>query len=408
MELRIADTPAGDGDLRTTPFAQVLVELFEDAETGTLYVRDDQKPIATIRIEAGLPVRARIGGADRSLLQALIPLCSRTEGSFAFAAGEDDISVGPDVITGRVDPRALITAAARGPLREDAVAEVMVAVGRNLLKLNPSADLARYGFSAEERKLVDALADGPIDADELAARTEAPPRVLRRFLYALRVTHALTILPSARRAQSGTVSHVPAPGTPSAAPARPGSYSMVAPDHGTSTLLEGGEHEVIIDFEDESPPRGDRARTGKQTQSAQAQAHLARAEALLQQREYAGALREASAALKLGAGNNADCQALYAWALYQHNGAGNRVHPRVWDHLEHALKRDPLCDRAHLYKAQLLKRVGRFEEAHWHFRRVLQLDHDNIEAAREVRLHEMRKRHLQPSGLVRRLLDRLK
>lgn len=400
MEPQIADTPVGQGDLRTTPFAQLLVELFEGAETGTLYVHDDAAPIATLRIEAGLPVRARISGGARNLLQALIPLCSRTEGAFMFAPGEDGIAAEPDVVTGRVDPRAVITAAARGSLREDSVTEVMVAVGGNLLKLNPRADLARYGFSPEERKLVDALSDGVIDFAELKTRTEAPERVLRRFLYALRVTHALTILPSSRRTQSGTVEHVQVPGTGAAA--RPGSYSMVAPEHGTSAL-DADDDAIVIDFEGD----GVEEPTPQRTQAAQAQAHQGRAEALLKQREYAAALREASAALKLGAGN-ADCQAVYAWALYQHNGGGNRVHPRVWDHLEHALKRDPLCDRAHLYKGLLLKRVGRFEEAHWHFRRVLQLDHSNLEAAREVRLHEMRRRHTQPSGLVRRLLDRLK
>jgi tetratricopeptide (TPR) repeat protein len=404
MEPQIADTPASDRDLRTTPFAQLLVELFEGAETGTLYVHDGgETPLATIRIEAGLPVRARISSSAGNLMQALIPLCSHVEGSFAFAAGEDGISAGPDVVTGRVDPRALIAAAARGPLREDAVAEVMVAVGSNLLKLNPRAELARYGFSPEERKLIDALSDGPIDLVELKTRTEAPERVLRRFLYALRVTHALTILPSARRTQSGTVEHVQPLGTASAPPARPGSYSMVEPDHGTSALDAADDAAIVIDVEDDVQDE----RAPQRTQSGQALAHQARAEALLKQREYAAALHEANLALKLGAGN-ADCQAIYAWALYQHNGAGNRVHPRVWDHLEHALKRDPLCDRAHLYKGQLLKRAGRFEEAHWHFRRVLQLDHNNLEAAREVRLHEMRRRHTQSSGLVRRLLDRLK
>jgi tetratricopeptide (TPR) repeat protein len=404
MEPQIADTPSSDGDLRTTPFAQLLVELFEAAETGTLYVHDGgETPLATIRIEAGLPVRARITGSAGSLMQALIPLCSHVEGSFAFAAGEDGISAGPDVVTGRVDPRALIAAAARGPLREDAVAEVVVAVGGNLLKLNPRADLARYGFSPEERKIVDALSEGPIDLVELKARTEAPDRVLRRFLYALRVTHALTILPSARRMQSGSVEHVQALGNASAPPTRPGSYSLVEPDHGMSALDAADDAAIVIDVEDD----GSDEHAPQRTQSGQALAHQARAEALLKQRDYAAALREANSALKLGAGN-ADCQAIYAWALYQHNGAGNRVHPRVWDHLELALKRDPLCDRAHLYKGQLLKRVGRFEESHWHFRRVLQLDHNNIEAAREVRLHEMRRRHTQSSGLVRRLLDRLK
>jgi curved DNA-binding protein CbpA len=51
---------------------------------------------------------------------------------------------------------------------------------------------------------------------------------------------------------------------------------------------------------------------------------------------------------------------------------------------------DPKCARALFYRGQLLKRVGRDADAKADFERTVQLDRSNIDAAREVRLYEMR------------------
>jgi Tfp pilus assembly protein PilF len=62
-------------------------------------------------------------------------------------------------------------------------------------------------------------------------------------------------------------------------------------------------------------------------------------------------------------------------------------------HLDRALRHDPLCERANHYKGMVLKRLGRFDEAHQYFLRAMQVNRENVEAAREVRLYDMRKRN---------------
>jgi tetratricopeptide (TPR) repeat protein len=48
------------------------------------------------------------------------------------------------------------------------------------------------------------------------------------------------------------------------------------------------------------------------------------------------------------------------------------------------------CDKAYFYRAQIYKRIGKADAALRDFRRVMELNPRNIDAAREVRLHRMR------------------
>jgi tetratricopeptide (TPR) repeat protein len=137
------------------------------------------------------------------------------------------------------------------------------------------------------------------------------------------------------------------------------------------------------------------------TPSALADDCYERAIQLLKKRDYPNALQEVSLALRSGAAR-AEHDALYAWLLC-HDGGAFRIHPRAFAHLERALRRDPLCERAHYYKGMLLKQLGRADEAHFHFVRATQVNRDNVEAAREVRLYDMRQRREKPS-LIQKLL----
>lgn len=510
MEPLLGSTPSSAGDLRSTPLATVLVELLETEDTGTLFIHDEAgKPDAAIWIEAGFPVGVKLEAspnaptAGTNMLQTLIPLCSRSVGVFRFVPGQRlDDGGAPQATRSRIDPLALIMAASRGPLREDAVEQVMVALARNLVRLNPRANIERYALTDQERSIADAVANEPIDLVELRKQSDAPERVLRRVLYVLRVTHALTLMPLVRRTQSGTVEHAqPLPerpqsssayrkvsspnnravsgplldapfvpgnptvvisaqrgptgplsnapqqnpsgapvrrassqATPPAIPPRPpsrqvsgeqpasrgsapsmparpdsaplsgspaartlleqgaGRYSVALPDHGTTSAFGRSSR----------PPDGSR-----KSERPDPEACFARAEKLMKQREYAAALQAANEALRMG-GDRADHEALYAWLLcLQGSGSELAVHPRAMGHLDRALRRDPLCERAHHYKGMVLKRLGRADEAHNHFLRAMQVNRDNLEAAREVRLYDMRKRtrDSRPS-LVSKLLKR--
>jgi tetratricopeptide (TPR) repeat protein len=442
---------AGD-DLRTTPFAHLLVELLVAQSSGTLFIRDaKQAPQAAIGFESGMPVAVVLEHAVdiNELSAALIPLCAWAEGRFVFAEGHALESDRAIVSASPLDPLLLLTAAARGPLREDAVDQAIGVIGRNLLELNPQIDLDRYGFTGRESAVIESLELGAVDLEQLRALAAVPERVLRRVIYILRLTGALTLTPPVRRF-SGTVTQpdlsqldepdwtvsqprlrpsgmsrvrrTPPPRLFRSGAGSAGRYSVREPDHGMTALEvpdvepasiapepRPSEPRVAMPVPPPSPALArDREPVKAESRARAAQAAVLwdRAEAALRRRDPSGALLCARDAIKVGT-PSAEQEALLAWALYQNSGAGARIHPKVFEHLDHALRTDPLCESAHYYKGLLFKQKGLLDRAHAHFQRVLLLNSGHVDAAREVHLYERRRsQNSQPPGLLRRWLKR--
>lgn len=115
-------------------------------------------------------------------------------------------------------------------------------------------------------------------------------------------------------------------------------------------------------------------------------------EVFARRKNWGEALATLEQALALNA-EEADYYAMRAWLLLQKHGADESA--PVADMLrdvDHALKLDAECVRGHYTKGLVLKRVGKMREAYAHFQKVTELDPKHIEAAREVRLAEMRAR----------------
>jgi tetratricopeptide (TPR) repeat protein len=95
-------------------------------------------------------------------------------------------------------------------------------------------------------------------------------------------------------------------------------------------------------------------------------------------------------AVKLDA-TQPDYQALLAWlvALKRENQTPEKVVECI-QMLDRAIQLSDRCEKAYLYRGMLYKRVNRNESAMRDFRRVVELNPNNIDAAREVRLHNMR------------------
>jgi tetratricopeptide (TPR) repeat protein len=104
---------------------------------------------------------------------------------------------------------------------------------------------------------------------------------------------------------------------------------------------------------------------------------------------------------------NAEYLALHAWLRAQ---LGELAQPEQASQIVAALDRAVLKDRESVairfYRGQVLNRLGREDEAVRDFRFVLRRDPGNVDAARELRLHEMRKRDPQkkPSLLAKLFL----
>ncbi len=74
------------------------------------------------------------------------------------------------------------------------------------------------------------------------------------------------------------------------------------------------------------------------------------------------------------------------------------------DTLRRAFDTNPKSERINLYLAQLLKRAGHDSQARIHFEKVLEANSRNIDAARELRLMQMRKKkeEAKPQGILKR------
>jgi curved DNA-binding protein CbpA len=86
-----------------------------------------------------------------------------------------------------------------------------------------------------------------------------------------------------------------------------------------------------------------------------------------------------------------DYLALLGWltALKPENQSVDRMRDAL-QMLDRAIGMSAKCDKAYFWRAQLYKRMGKPDAALRDFRRVIELNPRNIDAARELRLHWMR------------------
>jgi tetratricopeptide (TPR) repeat protein len=86
-----------------------------------------------------------------------------------------------------------------------------------------------------------------------------------------------------------------------------------------------------------------------------------------------------------------DYLAMFAWllALKPENQSGEKTLESI-RMLDKAAGMNDLCEKAYYWRGMLYKRLGRTDLASKDFRRVVDLNPRNIDAAREVRLHQMR------------------
>ncbi len=412
------------GSLRTSPLAHLLVALLDHEQTGTLRLLEPTGTIhALVQFEEGLPVAVRTRSFGGSLAQSLIPLCACAEGDYVFVAGVDEVGVGEGAVVGRVDPVALINAAMRGPLREDIVEQTLAMLSDRLLRLHPRVKLARYKFTDVERQIVSALEEGPATLDQLIAQSGANPGVVRRLMYVLQITRGISPVPGPRAA-SGTIervvppaslppsaasaSSVPPPLPPSALrfqktvlevvpPRAAGNESADAAGRYHVVYNEGGPTDVVV-----QRPLSPWSQASQERQ-LEAEQHYREAQQLLRRSDYPAAMHSAHRAMR--AYGTATNEALYAWLLYL-TGDVDNVNPRALRHLQRALQREPDCVDAHFYMGVLCKKMGSEDEAFAHFRRVLRIKPGHQEAAREVRLREMRRKSQSTSGFLSKLFGR--
>ncbi len=129
-----------------------------------------------------------------------------------------------------------------------------------------------------------------------------------------------------------------------------------------------------------------------------------KAEILLKKNDLAGAEQLAAAAVR-GDPEQPEYLVLHIWIQAQRRGdppplAEGKESTHFDDlirTLDAVLAKEPRFERALYYRGSLLKRSGRVDRAIRDFRLAADVNPKNIDAVREVRLHEMRKRGGKPA-----------
>jgi curved DNA-binding protein CbpA len=98
--------------------------------------------------------------------------------------------------------------------------------------------------------------------------------------------------------------------------------------------------------------------------------------------------------------DDAEYQAMYAWLLMQKFPGSGAEAPlgKMLEAVDKALSLHENHERANLLKAQILRRLGRNDEAFEYFQRVAEINPRNIDAMREVRVANMRASAAKASG----------
>ena len=122
-----------------------------------------------------------------------------------------------------------------------------------------------------------------------------------------------------------------------------------------------------------------------------------KAEVLMRRREYQQAMNLVRSAISRNP-DESDYQALYAWLLHLMNPNEPAPFDDMIRSLDRALKANPRNERAHFYKGTILKRMKRDNEAIRHFKQAVDINPRNVDAAREVRIADMRRDSKPPPG----------
>jgi Flp pilus assembly protein TadD len=134
--------------------------------------------------------------------------------------------------------------------------------------------------------------------------------------------------------------------------------------------------------------------------AAEAARSVEAAQELIAKRQFSEAERLVREACKADP-TNAEHLALHAWLRMQNGDLGvPALAVQIVAALERAVMKAPMSVSVRFHRAQVLKRLGRDEDAYKDFRFVARRAPDQLDAVREVRLHLIRTRNKQKQSGV--------
>ncbi|HVZ33111.1 MAG TPA: hypothetical protein VG963_11845, partial [Polyangiaceae bacterium] len=283
------------------------------------------------------------------------------ETAYAFHVGRDLL---PQQVSHVIDPlRSIWCSIEQQQEPHPRQAVLLSELDGKKLRLHGAAATERFGFNAADQIVVNALRTRPRALDELLQAGLAEPERVRRLIYTLMLTRHLDV-----GSERAPLDSVPPPPSVRARELDRAPVS-VAPIS-----------------------RADTVRCPQKTSpSAEAAYQAALGRIGRKQFDAAEALARAASEAEP---SNAEYLALHAWVRAQ---LGQLSDPRAVAQIVAALDRAVHQQRdssvLRLYRAQVLKRLGRDEDAYKDFCFILRREPRHLDAAREVRLYRLRRRN---------------
>jgi len=417
------------GTLAETPFSHLMLYLYRQAGAGTLFVRSSSGAEVAVHVENGRPTAARSSEGGSDLLQTLLPACGFNTGEFAFYSGYHLDAVqgallSTRLVEGALDPYALLYASLRDHARDDMVDGVLSRYPTARLALPPDRDVRRLGLEEIDQPIVDALRGKPATVEEIIMSSPLPGLHTRRLIYALLVTHMLA--PEEARSadlyksqvdQDADDDVVQAPPTPTRHATvdsrRTGERSIAPPEAKAApprvivqrSVVPGSVNDVasasmpawqrLMSMRpvaaDGQPPRGPTPSRIPAVNPNDPAMRRRRADQLMQSSKFAEALALIDELLTAD-GKDAKLHGLRARALFEVHRSDNGGLPRsVLEAVRKAHELDPDEANAFFVRGLVFKQAGELAKAVACWKRALFTDPKHLEAAREVRIAQMRK-----------------
>jgi hypothetical protein len=181
--------PVASGDLARTPFAHLVLYLYQRRSSGTLIVRDQLQEYRTL-FHRGRAVAAFVPQPSAALDDSLIGLSALGSGNFEFHEA-DLVGSGPAVVTGMFDPFAFVVRAAREYALTETVDSVLAKYAGVPLALDLATDWTRLTLTPDELQLVAALKEAHATPEALLSQLPLERGAARRLLYSLLIIRAV-------------------------------------------------------------------------------------------------------------------------------------------------------------------------------------------------------------------------
>jgi hypothetical protein len=434
------------GVLETTPFVDLLVHAFDHRLTGTLVLEEPGGSRHGVYFEAGTPRKAKTGaiiaplgevlvqtgviskdvhnrtlaraleaqllhgqvlvkdgliseralasGLREQLLRQMLWLFTRPgETRYGYFDGSNFLENWGADSSARISVMELLWRGLRDQARPGEIRALLGRVGHQPIVLREDMPLDYFFFMGSDRDVVELLRRRPQRLDELLLSAPNLTSVIERVVCLLLLSRSVDL---GRRSAPplGVEANVDA--SPWSlrhgdVPRIPALFELESDPEPSvlSTPIPMAEPEIAEEAEatthEEAPPpsSGESMRNERALAASEA---FRRAEALLAHGNLARAEMEARAALEAEPGQ-AEHVALCAWIDALKPGADVS---QITLELKRALRLSENNVRVHWYRGLTLQHLGRHEQALREFRTVLEIDPRHLDAARQIRVYEMR------------------